>query len=330
MTNQLREVVADALPGVEQQARELLAAEFEHDNYDHLASEVRAGKNGTIRTERALRAIKSALTITLETPDGLPLLPVASGWMHVDAPEYESPVYTAEQMRAYAAAAIRTPANTANIVTEDSVTWDYNGQKIGVVFNAGMVGLVISEGTRLAYLGADTPIPPASEVDGGRVDTSLIETAIGTMQMSLDAQTGARVTLHRTRAGQVLEALRSLTTPPTQQEAPTDERGRPMTYWGGKAGQQEARAVVTGEMADAVLTRYVGICIDQHHDDAPRECRVEAMRVALTEHFTPPRHPTDEGAVDVLCIHCGRPTMHIGNVCFACSKANKAAAEPSP
>ena len=34
---------------------------------------------------------------------------------------------------------------------------------------------------------------------------------------------------------------------------------------------------------------------DQHHDDAPASARVEAMRTALTEHFTPPRHPADEG-----------------------------------
>ena len=34
---------------------------------------------------------------------------------------------------------------------------------------------------------------------------------------------------------------------------------------------------------------------DQHHDDAPASARVEAMRTALTVHFTPPRHPADEG-----------------------------------
>lgn len=54
----------------------------------------------------------------------------------------------------------------------------------------------------------DVLTTPASDGDGGRVDTSLIETAIGTMQMTLDAQAGTMVTLHRTRAGQVLEALR--------------------------------------------------------------------------------------------------------------------------
>ena len=41
---------------------------------------------------------------------------------------------------------------------------------------------------------------------------------------------------------------------------------------------------------------------DQHHDDAPASARVEAMRTALTEHFTPPRHPADEGMADALRI----------------------------
>jgi hypothetical protein len=65
-------------------------------------------------------------------------------------------------MRAALTAALSNTSKQAAgeaVALEDAVMWDYNGMKISAVFDGNAVGLVISEGTRLAYIGKDMPIP---------------------------------------------------------------------------------------------------------------------------------------------------------------------------
>ena len=94
-------------------ARELLASALDECSRPTDAAEVREGRNPFVRGEYALAAIEKAITQQQggeqEVGDGLPELPEpecrGAGWR---------PNYTAEQMRAYATAALRTKQPAAS------------------------------------------------------------------------------------------------------------------------------------------------------------------------------------------------------------------------
>lgn len=70
MNTPLREVVADALPSIEQQARELLASALDECGRPTDAAEVRVGRNPFVRGEYALTAIAAALRTPASEGDG--------------------------------------------------------------------------------------------------------------------------------------------------------------------------------------------------------------------------------------------------------------------
>lgn len=56
--------------------------------------------------------------------------------------------------------------------------------------------------------------------------------------------------------------------------------------------------------------------VSGHPLGSPREA-IDAARLAAE---SPPAALTPPAAKETKCIHCGEPTMHVGNVCFACSQ----------
>ncbi|NLA68013.1 MAG: hypothetical protein GX856_07195 [Gammaproteobacteria bacterium] len=87
-----------------------------------------------------------------------------------------------------------------------------------------------------------------------------------------------------------------------------------------EAAVEAALAASKAEAAgwEAVATLNNALCV-AFPDDPLAACRAHAAVLPLIAALSAPQPPAETQADEVVCLECGQPTMHMGQVCYACS-----------
>ena len=314
--------------GVEERARELLAAEYERAGFPLAAQ---ATRDGSGFQNMEVRAIAAALRTPAKTEDEIQLETLAAieREMRYIAPEMKKvDLKTGLDLVPYFYEAVkaRTPASEGDGGRVDDGRDEdaYVTERLSCLL--AEISVIVkgphpANGLwsyhdlpeKVAALRTKQPAASEGDVDWAKfpysdawcngLSATLWECGMPNAQRQVeeikDFVRAARANTSKQAAG---EAVDFTDTPIWQPHDLRDGLQRKCSAWGVYWRAPDAHGViVTVEQATELLADAVGV------------------EVEIT---TPPRHPADEGK-DALCIHCGRPTMHIGNVCFTCSKAAK-------